>query len=435
MTTAPNLSRRTLLGAAGATAGALALAACGSDDDKKKKDDTNAAQTINWWTINPTDPMLTIWANMAKAYEAAHPNVKITITPLQNEAFKAKLTTVTQAGNPPDIFQSWGGGVLSQQVEAGLVKDLTADSSGWISDLLPAAVQPYTIDGKVYGIPFDVGMVGFWYNKDLFAKAGITAPPTTWAQFLTTVQTIKGKGITPIALAGKDKWPGHFYWAYLAIRTAGLDALKAAAKDGDFNKPEFIAAGQHLKELVDLAPFQKGFLAAQYDQPGGQGATMGNGNAAMELMGQWAPSTEKSTSASGKGLGDKLGFFTFPTVDGGKGAGTDAFGGGNGFAVGKNAPAATMDFIKFLVNADNQRAAVPGGVLPTNKAAADAIKDANLATVASTLASATGFQLYLDQAFPPAVGQQVNDSVAALIAGQSTPEKVAQSITQVAKSQ
>jgi len=155
----------------------------------------------------------------------------------------------------------------------------------------------------------------------------------------------------------------------------------------------------------------------------------------MELMGQWAPSTEKSTSASGKGLGDKLGFFTFPTVDGGKGAGTDAFGGGNGFAVGKNAPAATMDFIKFLVNADNQRAAVPGGVLPTNKAAADAIKDANLATVASTLASATGFQLYLDQAFPPAVGQEVNDSVAALIAGQSTPEKVAQSITQVAKSQ
>ena len=64
---------------------------------------------------------------MAKEYETAHPNVKVAIQPLENEAFKAKLTTVTQAGDPPDLFQSWGGGVLEQQVDAGLVKDLTAD--------------------------------------------------------------------------------------------------------------------------------------------------------------------------------------------------------------------------------------------------------------------------------------------------------------------
>ncbi|GAA1834242.1 extracellular solute-binding protein [Luedemannella flava] len=434
MTTPPHLTRRTLLGAAGLTAGALALAACGSDEPEAPKDD-KSPQTINWWHIQTTEPGLTQWATMAKAYQAANPNVTINITPLENEAFKAKLTTATQAGNPPDLFQSWGGGVLAQQVEAGLVKDITEATSSWKGDLVPAGLQPYTVDGKLYGIPWDIGMVGFWYNKDLFAKAGISAPPKTWAEFLTVVQTIKGKGITPLALAGKDKWPGHFYWAYLAMRTAGLDALKAAAASKDFNTPDFIQAGAHLKALVDLQPFQKGFLAAQYDKPGGQAATMGNGQAAMELMGQWAPVTQTSSSASGKGLGDKLGFFTFPAVDGGKGAATDAFGGGNGFSIGKNAPPATVDFLKFLLNVDNQRTAAGNGTLVTNTAAADAIKDPNAATVASTLASATGFQLYLDQAFPPAVGQEVNDSVAALIAGQSTPEKVVQNITQVAKSQ
>ncbi|MFC7482589.1 ABC transporter substrate-binding protein [Luedemannella flava] len=278
-----------------------------------------------------------------------------------------------------------GGGVLAQQVEAGLVKDITEATSSWKGDLVPAGLQPYTVDGKLYGIPWDIGMVGFWYNKDLFAKAGISAPPKTWAEFLTVVQTIKGKGITPLALAGKDKWPGHFYWAYLAMRTAGLDALKAAAASKDFNTPDFIQAGAHLKALVDLQPFQKGFLAAQYDKPGGQAATMGNGQAAMELMGQWAPVTQTSSSASGKGLGDKLGFFTFPAVDGGKGAATDAFGGGNGFSIGKNAPPATVDFLKFLLNVDNQRTAAGNGTLVTNTAAADAIKDPNAATVASTL--------------------------------------------------
>jgi len=163
---------------------------------------------------------------------------------------------------------------------------------------------------------------------------------------------------------------------------------------------------------------------------------VGNGNAAMELMGQWAPSVEATSSSSKKGLGDKLGFFPFPAVDGGKGAATDAFGGGNGFAIGKNAPPATVDFLKYLLTADNQRKeAATGAVLPTSKAAADAIKDPNSQVVAKTLASATGFQLYLDQAYAPAVGTEVNDAVAELIAGKSSPDQVAKAIAQTAKNQ
>jgi raffinose/stachyose/melibiose transport system substrate-binding protein len=427
----PHLSRRSLLGLAGMGAGALVLGACGDDAG-----DADGQQTIDWWHIQNTEPMLPVWAAMAKEYETAHGNVKIQIQPLENDAFKAKLTTATQAGSPPDLFQSWGGGVLQQQVDAGLVKDLTEDVKPWIGTLLPAAVQPFTIDGKIYGVPFDVGMVGFWYNKDHFAKAGVTAPPKTWAELLAAVGKIKAAGIAPVSLAGKAKWPGHYYWAYLALRIGGLDALKRAATDKNFDTPDFVAAGQRLKELVDLAPFQKGFLGADYGTPDGQAATMGNGGAAMELMGQWAPSVQASSSTSKKGLGDKLGFFAFPAVDGGKGSVSEVFGGGNGFAVGKDAPAATVDFLKTLMEVGNQRrAAATGAVLPTVKDAADAITDPNNKTVASTLAGATGFQLYLDQAYPPAVGQQVNDSVAELIAGKKTPEQIVKDITTVAKSQ
>ncbi len=426
------LSRRSLVGLAGVGAGVLLLGACGNDQSTNP----DGPQTINWWHIQNTEPMLPVWASMAKEYETAHDNVKIAIQPLENEAFKAKLTTATQAGSPPDLFQSWGGGVLKQQVDAGLVKDITADVQPWIGSLLPAAVQPYTIDGKIYGVPFDIGMVGFWYNKDLFAKAGVTAAPTTWAELLTTVSKIKAAGITPIALAGKEKWPGHFYWAYLAMRVGGLGALQQAAKDGNFDTPDFVAAGAALKELVALAPFQKGFLGAEYGSPDGQAATMGNGGAAMELMGQWAPSVQASSSTSKKGLGDKLGFFPFPSVDGGKGSASEAFGGGNGFAVGKNAPPATLDFLKTLLDVANQRkSAQTGAVLPTVTDAADAIADPNNKVVAASIAAATGFQLYLDQAYPPAVGQQVNDSVAELIAGSKTPDQIVKDITTVAKSQ
>src|SRR5204862_4515291 len=138
-----------------------------------------------------------------------------------------------------------------------------------------------------------------------------SAPPKTWTEFLATVQKLKDAKVTPISLAGQDKWPGHYYWAYLAMRVAGVDALRQAAVDKNFDKPEFVQAGARLKELVDLKPFQNGFLAAQYGTPDGQAATMGNGAAAIELMGQWAPAVEESSSASTKGLGDKLGFFPF----------------------------------------------------------------------------------------------------------------------------
>ncbi|MFC7381219.1 extracellular solute-binding protein [Sphaerisporangium rhizosphaerae] len=390
--------------------------------------------TVEWWNISTTEPMKSFYAQKVKEYQTAHPNVTIKNVPIENEAFKAKLATVTQSGKTPDVYTTWGGGVLKQQIDAGLVKDLSSEAATWIADFTPASLAAYQFDQKTYAIPQDIGMVGFWYNKDLFKKAGIAAAPATWTEFIDAVKKLKAAGVTPIALAGKEKWPGHYYWAYLAMRIAGLDALKQAAVDHDFNKPDFVAAGQKLKELADLQPFQKGYLGAAYSTPDGQAALMGNGKTAMELMGQWAPTVEKD--ASKKDLGDKLGFFTFPSVDGGKGSATDAFGGGGGYAVGVNAPPAAVDFLKFLSSKDVHAAAVEtGGIQPVLKGEESVVKDPNLAVVAKTLASASGFQLYLDQAYPPAVGQEVNDSVAALIAGSKTPEQVTQAVTETAKSE
>ncbi|MGW6502612.1 extracellular solute-binding protein [Nonomuraea angiospora] len=392
-----------------------------------------AKVTLEWWHLSTTEPLKSLWAQRAKEFEAKNPNVTIKATVLENDAYKAKLTTITQSGKAPDLFATWGGGVLKQQVDAGLVKDISSDVADVLPNFTPAALSAYQIDGKTYGLPTDIGLVGFWYNKKLFAKAGVTQPPATWSAFLEDVKKLKAAGVTPIALAGKEKWPGHYYWAYLAMRIAGLDALKQAGVDHDFTKPDFVAAGQQVKALADLQPFQKGFLGAGYGTPDGQAATVANGKAAMELMGQWAPSVQKD---AGKGLGDDLGFFPFPAVEGGKGSISDAFGGGGGLAVGADAPAEAVQFVKFMTEMDNHSKAVAaGGVLPVLKGEESAVTDPNLKQVATALAAAGGYQLYLDQAYPPAVGQQVNDSVAELIAGTKTPEEVGKAITEVAKSE
>lgn len=392
------------------------------------------ATKISWWHITTADPGLTNWQTLANTYVKDHPDVSIEITVLENEAFKQKLATAMQSGSPPDVFQSWGGGVLKQYADAGLVQDLSPSlqENGWGDSFQPGPLSLYTFDGKSYGVPWDAGMVGFWYNKALFAKAGIDKPPATWTEFLAAVKKLKDAKITPIAVGEGDKWPGHFWWVYLAVREGGSDAFnKAYTRQGTFADKPFVDAGTRLKELIDLEPFQNGFLGANY---GNEQALMANGEAAMELMGQWAPGANRGVATNVDDYNKNLGWFPFPVVEGGAGDPSDALGGGDGFAVGKNAPKQAIDFVRYLTSLDTQKAMVKQNlaVPPTVKGAEAVLEDPLLKEVQQHAANAKYYQLYYDQYLPPAVAQAVLESVQGIFAGTITPEDAAKTIEETA---
>jgi raffinose/stachyose/melibiose transport system substrate-binding protein len=415
---------------------ALTVVGCGGSDDSGGSSDkaSSGPVTIEWWHIGNNDPLKSLWQKTADDYMAAHKNVKIKITVFENEAFKQKLTTNMQAGNPPDIFHSWGGGVLKEQVEAGLVKDVSKDTSSWIGNLNEAAAGLYKVDDKQYGVPYDLGMVGVWYNKSLFKKAGIDAPPETWDEMLADVQKLKDAGITPIAIGEGDKWPGMFWWSNLSLRIAGSEAMTKAGEDGSFTEPGFVEAGKQLKRLIDTQPFQKGFLAAKWEAGSStEASTMANEKAAMDVMGHWAPAT-MAAKTKDKKFTSKLGWFPFPTVEGGAGKPGEQFGGGNGYALAKDAPAEAVDFLKFLTDVEQATAqGKSGATLPVTKGAESSITDPQLKTVIETRGEATFVQLYLDQAYAPAVGAAVNDNIQLLFAGKASPEEVSKKIADAAE--
>jgi len=276
-------------------------------------------------------------------------------------------------------------------------------------------------------------MVGWWYNKDLFAKAGIEKTPQTWTEFLDDVKKLKAAGITPISLGEGHTWTGMHIWSYLATRIGGEAAFKAAAdRSGSFEDPAFVKAGEELKKLIDLKPFQEGYLGATHDD---MQAAFGNGKAAMELSGQWAPSVQKANAADGVGV-KNLGMFNFPSVEGGAGSNTDVIGGGNGFAIGKNASPEAIDFAKYLTNLENQTITAASGTgVPTVKGAEAGLKDPNMVLVQQSFANAKYFQLYYDQVLPSAMGGIINDAVQKLYAGTATPAQVAAEIEAGAKEQ
>ncbi|HTO27953.1 MAG TPA: extracellular solute-binding protein, partial [Devosia sp.] len=104
--------------------------------------------------------------SIADDFMAQNPDIKIELPFLENEAFKAKLTTLLQSADAPDVFHSWGGGVFYEQAAAGVlrpVEDVLSEEAK--ANVGTAGVSAFTApDGHLYGVARDVSEVVLWYN-------------------------------------------------------------------------------------------------------------------------------------------------------------------------------------------------------------------------------------------------------------------------------
>ena len=389
-----------------------------------------AQTTVKWLHIEANPAQVKIWEEVAREFEAKNPGVKVDMQYLENEAYKAKAPTLLQSKDRPHIIYSWAGGVLRSQVEAGVLEDITAQVQDFKETLSASAVAAFTLGGKIYGLPHTVSQVGFMANKDLLAKAGVDAAGIkTWDDLLDATKKLKAAGITPIAVGGADKWPVHFYWTHLAGRIGGKAAFDAALKgqNGGFEGEVFQKSGELFKQLVDLQPFQNGFLGFKSQQAIGH---FGDGKAAMILAISSFYHTQKVFAVDKVGISDdKLAWISFPTVPGGKGEATDTLGGINGWIITKGAPKEAVNFVKHFISPDVQKRLAGGNFLiPTVKGAESGLGSPFMRNIAQNIARSNYHQNFWDQDLGPSVGRVVNDATAELAGGTMTPKQAAKAI-------
>jgi raffinose/stachyose/melibiose transport system substrate-binding protein len=389
-----------------------------------------AQNTVRVLRLSGTDAF-PAWFDSIAAKFSEETGIEVVVEELENEDFKKKLPTLLQTSEAPHIFYSWGGGVFAEQAGSGATRDVTAlMSDEFLATQSAAGTNAFTNDGKIMGVASQVSQVGFFYNKDLIAQAGVDVEAIkTWDDFLAAVQTVKDAGITPIAAGGADKWPLHFYWSYLAMRMAGQEGMSAAkvGEGSGFADEAFVAAGEQFKRLIDLQPFQEGFEAATYNVASGY---FGDGNAAFHLMGDWDIGAQAGNSASGTGLSEEqLGFFSFPAVDGGAGRATDTLGGINGWVFSKDAPDEAVQFMQYFANAENQLEAGKEDLYIPLAVGADAgISNPIRAQISRNLADSQWHQIFLDQDLGADVGGVVNDISLQLATGDIDPQGAAELI-------
>jgi raffinose/stachyose/melibiose transport system substrate-binding protein len=406
--------KRVVLGVAVAATAATVLAACSSGGSSSTSSNSSSAKvTLTWWNNANTQPLLGVFTNVIKQFEAAHPNVTIHNVPMQNELFKTKVTPALRGNSPPDIFQQWGSGQQATQVQSGKLADISSDVSPWIGSLGTPATEWQT-NGKWYGVPYDLHVVGFWYRKDLFQQAGITSTPTTIAELESDNAKLRAHGIQPIGLGSKDGWPDAFWWEYFAIRECSQSTIQQAMSGVSLSAPCFTKASADLDAFVKTNPFQTAFLATPAQSvPNSSVGLLANGKVAMELQGDWEPGAGSGLT-SNKSFTGELGWFPFPAVAGGAGDPKAVLGGGDGYScTTAAAEPACAQFLQFLTTPAVQKQIIGAGTgLPANPAANGDLAVAAEKDAAAANSAAPYIAEYFDIALPTTPGQNLDNAVA-----------------------
>lgn len=423
--------RRTWLAAAAVAASAgLALTGCaGTGTAGGSNGGSGDDNTIVWWHNSNTGEGKEYYDQVAADFEAAHEGVTVQVEAMQHEDMLTKLQAAFQGGDAsqiPDVYMSRGGGELKAEVEGGLVRDLTDDAADTISKI-DSFTEQYTVDEKVYALPYSIGIVGFWYNKDLFSAAGIdeVSPNPTWEEFTGYVDKLKAAGTEPIAVGAGDKWPAAHYWYYNVVRECEYDVVEAAIESGDYSDECFLTAGEHLEETLALEPFNAGFLSTPAQSgPTSASGLLATGKVGMELAGHWEPGVAGGLTEDGK-VPPFLGWFAYPTFDGQGGAPNDQMGGGDAWSVSAGAPDIAVEFAEYLLSDEVQIGFAERDMgLPTNPAATDSLANETLAQLIPVRDGGGKTQLYLDTRLGQSIGNASNDAIALMFAGQAGPEDI-----------
>jgi raffinose/stachyose/melibiose transport system substrate-binding protein len=247
---------------------------------------------------------------LPKLVKEKFPNVTLEVQKLPDEQYYTSVKAKLAAGEGPDIFlvfpKSANMGAI-EVAKAGYAADLSG-LSFW-NNISASAANDLGYEGKPYAVADGMDILGAYYNKDLFAKAGITELPQDWNAFLEASQKLKDAGVTPIVMGDKDPWVIQFGMYQLAANSVypGDPKFDEKLQTGEtqLTDAKWVKTVNQYKELYDKGYVVKGSLGMASTQAMQQFI---DGKAAMVFTGTW-----DLPSITAKGAVEfERGFFSVP---------------------------------------------------------------------------------------------------------------------------
>lgn len=364
---------------------------------------------------------------VVNAYMASHPNVKIDLQAVGDQPIKDKLRVLAASKQMPDIYFSWAGDFTAKFVRGGLAADLSQYLQGtdWGNSFVPAALQAFTYNGKIYGVPIDLDAKFFVYNTTIFKDNNISVPQT-FQDLLTACDTLKAKGIQPIAFGNQYGWPAIHYLTQLNAYYVKPSVLATdyAPATGAFTDPGY---KQALQALVDLNTHCLTQHANGLAHESAQ-ATFMAGKAAMQYVesvefpvftaAQKAPSTIVNNWA----------FFKMPFPTGAAGDPNVLEGAPDGFLVNPQSQHmdVVIDFLKYFTSVQNAAlmTKMNGWLSPVKGSATSDNAFPQLISVLDEINKADSMAIWLDTVTNINVANAYLNGAQALLDGTKTVDQV-----------
>ncbi|GJF31464.1 sugar ABC transporter substrate-binding protein [Kitasatospora sp. NE20-6] len=347
--------------------------------------------TITWWDTSDATNESPTFKTMVADFQKANPDVKVTYVNVPFADAQSKFQTAAGSKGAPDVLRAdvgWTAGFAKSGFLAPL--DGTAAAAD-VAQFQPQLVEQAKYEGKLYGVPQVTDTLALMYNKELFAKAGITKAPATWGELKADTALVKEKtGVDGFAVNPQA------YYAMPFLYGEGTDMLDVAAKKITVASPAAVKGIDTLKSLVAAPGMAK--LDTTSNGYANIMDAFTNGKVAAIIQGPWESANVFKGQAFLKN--DNLGIAPVPAGSTGK-AGAP-LGGHNLVAyAGSDAAhqAAAQKFIAFMTSANSQiYTATKNSTLPTRT-------DAYTPEVTTNLGIA-GYQKVLSTGQPrPAVSQ------------------------------
>jgi raffinose/stachyose/melibiose transport system substrate-binding protein len=412
--TAPASSAPSVSGAA-PSQGAASVKA-GSSVSYPAENTSLKGQTITIWGGSAEPQVLK--KNIAGFEALTGATVKVTVIP---NPYEQTIQTKVQTGDKPDLA-SWQP--TASELSALNAKQNLQDlgTPPWLSKYTPGLANITGIlNGTRYAALVSTPAVeGVYYNKPLFAKAGITTLPKNWADLVADAKILKAKGITPFYEMGGDRWATQ-WWVQVQLADAAKKGLWDRVNNNKekFTDPTILGAIKNYKALIDAGYFNKDIKTGTLVQ---QAAALTNGTAAMALqVNSFFTQVQQVTPDTAK-LNKIFGFFPIsPTGN----VGTFIPDQTNAFVAFKTGDpkreAAARQFMAYVMGTgyadyvnSNATVSIETGT-PTPASVPDALKQ-----VAASTGSSVGSMQALAVANP-----DLYINLANMIQGTETPEKVA----------
>jgi ABC-type glycerol-3-phosphate transport system substrate-binding protein len=297
-------------------AGALLLSGCGSKSDNQGSSSPAASGSAagkevdlkilsSWSTDTERGKALSTVVDKFNQANAGKVRVSVDINP-DWPTYQEKVKTMIAANQTPDLFNyNFNPNDLSRQQSGKLLDFTPYMDDQWKARFSEQDLKAMTVDGKLTSIPFEKAGILFYYNKELFNKAGIAEFPKTWDEFFAACEKLKSAGVTPISLmTADDAWHTTNAFTYLAASIAGTSVFDSGKS---LDTPEVAKAAEYLKKL---------FAYSTPDALGGNYAVSSNnfltGNTAMIIDGPWMIGSIKPDMVT------KIGVAAAPTFGDGK---------------------------------------------------------------------------------------------------------------------